>query len=308
MPELNFNITLVNAIAERAVLNKKLQDSEYYDPELDDPHGYAMAETVVSDEEKTEIAKRFEIIDKIEADNKKIVQQIEKFIEVDSATSSLLHNLDDYNDHDKRYISIDAHRGSDKATDIAFMQILDASDTNIVIFPTASMNMSQKGITNKFKQFVLTSIQESSQERMQIAEGSKEYALYFFGSKPEVIGISGILKNTQDNPWSMNMLFVWENYMRGTVLAEKGWIFRLYADGVLYEGYPFNFSRNKSAGQDFMVPFNFNFVVKRKKIADLTNSNTELSKWAAQDYAAGKVTGSSSNNRFTGFQYGLPSR
>ena len=279
MPELNFDATLLDT--QKKVVEAHAERTYYEELYAALTPGSKAAEEAKSNIEKQTalLVENFKKGVGYIIDNTDIKKKIAELMVSDKVTTSLEHTEEDFKDYKTRYVSIDASRGSDRATDIAFMQILevDNTNTNNIIFPSVSMNQSQNGITNKFKQFILTGIQESSQERMQIAEGSKEYALYFFGSKPEVVTISGILKNTQDNPWSMNMLFAWENYMRGTVLAEKGWIFRLYADGILYEGYPFNFSRNKAAGQDFTVPFSFSFVIKRKKIADLSNSYDAMS-------------------------------
>ena len=114
---------------------------------------------------------------------------------------------------------------------------------------------------SKFRQFILSGISHPNQERMQIVENSDTFQVLFYGKKPEILQINGILKNTKYNPWSTNMLFLWDELMRGTKLAEKGWIFQLYIDGELFTGYPFSSNRGKNAGTDFIVPFSFALVV-----------------------------------------------
>ncbi len=60
------------------------------------------------------------------------------------------------------------------------------------------------------------------------------------------------------------LLLIWEGMIRGSLLAEKGYIMQLYIDGIVYYGYPLNFQRGKSAGTDFMVNFSMNFIVRER--------------------------------------------
>ena len=183
--------------------------------------------------------------------------------------SSKFNTVDtsDSNDYQNRYTSLDAKIYAQDGTDIAFFRIVNAKDKTKQVFPI-SVLQPQPGITEtKFKQFILTQLSMQHSERMQIVETNKEdYQVLFFGKKPEVVQIAGYLKNTVENPWSVNMLFLWDDFMRGTKLAENGWICQLYADGEFYEGYPFNFSRSKMAGNDILVNFNFNFLIKTRSV------------------------------------------
>lgn len=167
-------------------------------------------------------------------------------------------------DFANRYISLDAafHDGSDAPNNISFMRIISNDGLNTQIFPSTG-NWLQPGITEtKFKQFILSSVGEASQERMQIVETSQEFQILFYGKKPEILNISGILKNTRMNPWSANMVFLWNEFMRGTKLVESGNILQIYIDGDIYNGYPFGFTRSKISGQDFLVSFSFSFIIK----------------------------------------------
>ena len=191
----------------------------------------------------------------------------DNFVALNQEESSIIFDDSDANDYNSRFISVDALDASDTAEDIAFFRIVDTKNDNAIIFPK-SINSNLPGVSaNKFRQFILTSLSEPTQERVQILENSLNFSLNFFGTKPQILQISGFLKNTIMNPWNMNMIFLWENLMRGSVLAEKGYLFQMYSGKVLYSGYPIAFQRNKVAGQDFIVTFNTSIVVTKKTLS-----------------------------------------
>lgn len=182
----------------------------------------------------------------------------------DVTDDSLATNLSDADDYNKRYVSLDARKTTEDGSDISFMRIIKNDHTKEVIFPSFSQSPAPGITTNKFKQFILTQLSVPSQERMQIVETNDKFQVLFYGEKPEVLQLGGILKNTLENPWSMNMLFLWDSLMRGTKLVEDGNILQIYADGELFTGYPFGFQRSKVAPNDFLVSFSFNFVIKER--------------------------------------------
>lgn len=166
-------------------------------------------------------------------------------------------------DYNNRYTSIDTKVYHEDGSDISFIRIIDVT-TRANVFPNYDYYPAP-GITNtKFKQFVLMQMSIPDLEKMQVVETNKDYQLLFFDRKPQILQISGILKNTVDNPWSMNMIFLWDNLMRGTKLVELGNICQIYIDGELFEGYPFSFNRSKAAGSDNVVSFSFGFIVKSR--------------------------------------------
>lgn len=178
---------------------------------------------------------------------------------------TLTFDESDREEFDSRYVSLDLKAYPEDGSTISFLRILGPKDENglrKVIFP---VEMNGFGVSNnKFKQFIVLQMNTQSQERMQIVETNEHYQALFFGRRPESLQISGVLKHTLDNPWNQNMLFTWDEYMRGTKLVENGHICQLFIDGILYEGYPFNFARSKNASTDYMVSFNMGFLVKER--------------------------------------------
>lgn len=206
------------------------------------------------------------------------IQDLDQNRSKSTSEASIVFDESDQQDYNNRFISIDAARHSHDSSDISFLRIVKASDTkfwkkNDQVFPNYDSYVAPGISKTKFRQFILLAMSEASQERMQIVETSEEYQLLFYGKRPEILQIQGILKNTIDNPWSMNMLFLWDNYMRGTKLAEDGNILQLYVGGDLYSGYPFGFQRSKAAPNDFIVNFSFSFIVKDR----LSNENLTVS-------------------------------
>lgn len=179
--------------------------------------------------------------------------------------NTLMMDESDTSDYENRYVSLDLKVYPEDGSTISFIRIMgprDESGLRKVVFP---FEMNSPGITNnKFKQFIVMQMSAQHQERMQIVETNEHYQALFFGKRAESLQISGLLKHTIENPWSQNMLFAWDEYMRGTKLVEGGNICQLFIDGVLYEGYPFNFTRSKSASADYLVNFNMGFLVKER--------------------------------------------
>ena len=181
---------------------------------------------------------------------------------------------DDTDDYNARFFAINARVEDEGGSNISFLRIIKNNPTRDLVFPRFDEAQAPGLTRSKFKQFIITQSNIGSSERMQIVETNKEYQVLFFGKKPEVLQIAGVLKNTIDNPWTVNMIFLWDEYMRGTKLVEEGNICQLFIDGELYEGYPFNFNRSKIAGQENITSFNFSFLIKTRTVVYNYERNT----------------------------------
>jgi len=177
--------------------------------------------------------------------------------------------VDEYDaeDYASRYTSLDFRPECEDGSGISFLRIIDVK-TRETVFPNFSpTNVPGQGLTpSKFKQFILTQINTASQERMQIVETNEAFQVIFADQKPQVLQLSGVLKNTADNPWTMNMVFLWDSLMRGTRLVEQDNICQLYIDGELFSGYPFAFQRSKTAGNDILCSFSMSFLVRSRQV------------------------------------------
>lgn len=195
-----------------------------------------------------------------------------------NALPNLTFDTSDSQDYGTRFFMSDNLLSEDQPSDIAFFNIINASDYSQIIFPSKQFSLSYPGISKeKFRQFIITGFGHAQNERFQLYENNIDYTLNFFqGQKPEILQISGILKNTRENPWDNNMLLLWDNLIRGGRLAELGLIMRLYVDGTTYLGYPIAFNKNKQAGTDFLVNFSMGFIIRKKILSADKNKQLYL--------------------------------
>lgn len=119
---------------------------------------------------------------------------------------------------------------------------------------------------SKYTSFIVTDYNDSKSERFQIVENSDSFTLNFFkGQRPVILPIRGILKNSQDNPWNLQMVSLWDKLMRGSQLAKNGYIMELFLGEEFYLGYPLTFQRGRASGFDVIVNFSMQFIVKESR-------------------------------------------
>jgi len=187
----------------------------------------------------------------------------------------------EYDDNRARYLMPDSPYDSDDAPRISYLRIVRNDDKGKVVFPSllsrtelergagySGMTTGTSSHHNRFKQFILTGINDTFQERVQISETSEKPVINFFGDRLKMLPISGMLKNSIENPWTTNMIYLWENYMRGTKLAENNWIAEFYCNNALYRGYPVNFALSIQAGNDLVAQFSLQLAVVERRPLD----------------------------------------
>ena len=115
--------------------------------------------------------------------------------------------------------------------------------------------------------FILQSAQHNLQEKMQVVETlSDDHVAYFFGQAAPTFAYGGTLINTQQDDQAMNMLRLYSNFGRGTVLAKANRVISLRYDGLIVSGPMINLSFSQTAETEMAVPFSFNILVKRLTI------------------------------------------
>lgn len=148
-----------------------------------------------------------------------------------------------------RVMEPDTHnfsKGGNVEHDISWLRIVD-------------VNGSRK--YSVCRNFIVSNIHDSFNERVQIIETSDEPVISFFGKRNHIIPITGILKNSAEHPWTHEMVERWENGMRGTLLADNGLILQIYCNKTLYRGYPISFSMSLSATNDLIANFSLQMAV-----------------------------------------------
>ena len=121
-------------------------------------------------------------------------------------------------------------------------------------------------IFDSYANFFLQSVSESDQEKFQVVETFTAYYAFFYGRKPPIYTFSGMLLNDYRNNWTNSFKYVYENYIRGTSLADIGAEAFLLYDKRTVSGFLLNLNIQREAANDKGVPFSFSMLI----IADTT--------------------------------------
>lgn len=119
--------------------------------------------------------------------------------------------------------------------------------------------------SSQYNQFMLTSIQESYQEKVQVMDTlGSGWSAFFFGSHPEVWSVSGLLINDLASDHVTKFRALWDEYLRGTSLAREKRKMKIHipAAGLSILGFGISLSLSTDSQQnEVLVPFTMQFLV-----------------------------------------------
>lgn len=115
--------------------------------------------------------------------------------------------------------------------------------------------------TYNYSNFVIQRIDESRQEKSQILETFGDTYIFFFGERPRLLNVSGLLMNTLDFNWRTEFWFNYENHLRGTKLVEQNARIYLHWDDIVVEGYMLQAQARDEAEAPYHIPFSFTMFV-----------------------------------------------
>ena len=124
-----------------------------------------------------------------------------------------------------------------------------------------SANRAPMATTFTYSNFIIQSIQDNRQEKSQILETFGDPFIFFFGERPRILNVSGLLMNTRDFNWRTEFWYNYENYLRGTKLVELNARIYLFWDDVLVEGYMLGAQAQDAADMPYHIPFSFSLFV-----------------------------------------------
>jgi len=136
-------------------------------------------------------------------------------------------------------------------------------------------NIDDNSVTPTNLDFFTTSVQENSQEKMQIIENYDNFNVYFMGRKPMLWNFGGVMRNDQVNNWSNEFDHRYETELRASILAKRRQRIILFYDSVILEGYIVQTGRNKQSSMTRAASFSFMFLVIDYKLlsyGELTDS------------------------------------
>jgi hypothetical protein len=109
--------------------------------------------------------------------------------------------------------------------------------------------------------FIIQSIKDSRQEKFQLMETFGDTYIFFFGERPRILTVQGVLFNTLDFNWRTEFWYNYENNLRGTKLVEQNARVYLGWDDMMVEGYMIGADADDNAEMPYHIPFSFQLFV-----------------------------------------------
>jgi len=112
--------------------------------------------------------------------------------------------------------------------------------------------------------FLLQSANEQFNEKLQVVDAvGDNYIAYYLGQNPPVFQYSGTLLNSYQDDWRAAFTVLYNDVLRGTMLARRKVVTVLAYDDVMITGSLSNLSQILTADFESMARFNFSMLVKR---------------------------------------------
>jgi hypothetical protein len=157
-----------------------------------------------------------------------------------------------------------------------FIQLLSSKKEGIVSSHTGegfskptSLGTDTKGpladaIRGKYGEFLLTDIQGSLDEKLQVTEvmGDAEI-VYYFGRQPIHFQFQGLLIDSPDNNWFIQWVEMYANVFRGTELARNYELIKVITPNMSFIGSISNMGYSQNSARDTDIPFQFTMMVKQ---------------------------------------------
>ena len=113
----------------------------------------------------------------------------------------------------------------------------------------------------KYSNFLMQSVQENKVEKSQIVETFGPAYIFFFGMRPTVYAISGVLLNSADFNWKAEFWENYDKYLRGTQCVTNGTKVYLSYDETLLKGYILGANVDVNSERPELTQFSFQFIV-----------------------------------------------
>lgn len=118
-----------------------------------------------------------------------------------------------------------------------------------------------EGRVNEYSDFIIQAIDEQRVEKQQIIETFGESYVFFFGERPRVITVQGMLVNTADFNWRSQFWRNYDLYLRGTKLVQANARAYLSWDTRVVEGFLLQASGKEIADMPYAVSFSFSMLL-----------------------------------------------
>ncbi len=163
-----------------------------------------------------------------------------------------------------RYASVRRpQRGTQMKTEtFATLEIKTSDGRNILLLDSGGLIEKEgKAFSAKYSNFLLQNIQRPKQEKYQLLETFGQSFIYFFGPRPNIYTISGILFNSADFNWKAEFLKNYDLYIRGTQCAYYKTSAYLSYDDTILRGFIINSSIDENAENNEICQFSFQMII-----------------------------------------------
>ena len=146
----------------------------------------------------------------------------------------------------------------------ATLQVIKGDGVEIPLVNAGSRLGAMDGskmVSKTNSNFLIQQVVEERVEKQQVVETFGESFIFFFGERPRVIMVQGVLLNTFDFNWEAEWWHNYDNYLRGTKCVENDARVFLTYDDTLVSGYIISTSSSKNAPEKNQVGFNFQLFV-----------------------------------------------
>lgn len=127
--------------------------------------------------------------------------------------------------------------------------------------PSSPDDLADPGLVEDYSDFILQSVSDERVEKSQIVETFGDTFVYFFGERPRIVRVSGLLINTYDFNWRSQFWHNYDNHLRGSKLVEKNARAYLAYDTMVLEGYPMSASATDDTNMPYAVPFTMSLLL-----------------------------------------------
>ena len=124
-----------------------------------------------------------------------------------------------------------------------------------------------------YSNFVLQSVSESTAEKSQVVETFGPAFVFFFGTRPKMLSVQGVLLNSADFNWKNEFWHNYENYLRGTRLVASDTIAHLSYDDVTVMGYIISADAEQTSDPQEFVSFRFQMLVSQVIPTNVVGNN-----------------------------------
>jgi len=123
---------------------------------------------------------------------------------------------------------------------------------------------SEAGFGLGYIDFLLQSASEQFNEKVQVVDAvGDNYIAYYLGHNPPVFQYSGMLLNSYQDNWRTAFTVLYNDVLRGTMLARRKLVVVLAYDDIMVTGSLNNLSQLLTADFELAASFNFSMLVKR---------------------------------------------